>query len=244
MPRDFPDWGQFPEFTAATVYEISGETAARLGSPQLLFRDGLLAFADDFRHGLGAWDSSGSGATSALLLASSPRWHGGSPYVAQLSVGAVAGETAQMRIQVPFPDTTGLGVIVVFRDDADELKVDATITVNGRRLRAGAWLNAVPLQLRTGVSTYAPIVPAIDVITGVPAAVWKAVKLVVNIPSERYARVQTNGADVTPISPSPGAGAGLPVNWCDLTVHADQVGAVSAFVTEIGLVAITYDEPL
>ena len=111
MTRGHPDWGLYPSLAALSVYEISGEQAARLGSPVNMFRDGLVCFMDDFRHGLGAWTDASLNGGAVKLVATPAPPH--SPFALQLDIPATASAQAKATTTIPYPPTNTLGIQIV-----------------------------------------------------------------------------------------------------------------------------------
>jgi hypothetical protein len=244
MPRGHPDWGQYPSITALAVYELSGEQAARLGSPYNTFRDGLACWIEDWRHGLGQWDDQ-SDPTSALNLVTTPRL-GFSPYAAQLAVGAGAGGDAIANVSVPFPPTDSLALTAVYQvsSPADEIRIDADIYTGSRLLRAG-WQSQrlSTLNARTGSGTYAAIVPALNDPT-LDAGRWAVVQMVIDVAGETYGHWLTNAGLVVPTGPTLNASASTVRRQLDLTLEATQSGGGVAYTVTLAMLALTYDHPV
>ncbi len=241
MPRGYPDWGQYPNLAGLAVYEVSGENAARLGSPVNIFRDGLVFFMDDFRHGLGAWTDDSDPGCAFNLVTSPVRPH--SPFAGQLYTPADISLYARASTIIPFFPTGAIGIQVVARaeDPPYALYVEADIYTGTRLIYAGFRLGSDGIFLRVQGGGYGPLSPVL----ADPLAVegyWGSLKLVLNIATVAYTRVLSNTGFVVPtyVDLEPEANTTAPCIIFRLITHAHVPAAI--WRATIGAVVVTYGE--
>jgi len=112
MVHGSPDWwGSVP---SETVYGglDTGELAARLGSIVTFDRRGNVVWMDEFEHGLGRWELSGSGANNEVYLGTEITMHGSLSAV--LHPGEENNGESIIRHNLPFPVLGGIGFEIAF----------------------------------------------------------------------------------------------------------------------------------
>lgn len=189
MPRGAPDYSNVTGGDALTGFYDQGEMAARLGSPVVYDKSGILVWYTDFEHGLQGHSFVTDHTDSVGSITASRAYHGSfsakfdprnadDSYVRLSRVLALlpAGRVGYELSLSPDTDLEKVRLLMWYRDEGRELYGALEYTPEG-----GVW------KIKDRDVSWTPVLEDFELQQG-PGA-WHPIKLVINTNTKKYTRL-------------------------------------------------------
>lgn len=190
MPRGAPDYSNVRGPGPIQGSYDQGEMAARLGSPIIYDKAGLLVWMTDFSRGLqGAVPgTNGEGGTYQI---SSARSHFG-PFSLKLDPAATAGSYVEWGSVVQFIESGKVGLEALISHDTDPDGIRLKMLYFDGTTQQRAELHYDPATgdwtVRTGITTWETVIESFKLQQD--PTCWNPIKLVIDVENGAYVRVQ------------------------------------------------------
>jgi len=193
---DYPDFIQATTPHSNPVEITRAELAIRLGWPQVFERTGNVLYYESFGYGLSDWNVSSNIAANKPILASRGLLQ--SPYCARLTIDGTAAGYSDIAKHVGYPYITSFGFEFSFMPTKEFGELYFGILLYTGEKKYSIWARYSDATFIWSILDDTPAyIPVLTYDVGAwNTLVWHPVKMVVDLPNNRYARLMVDAQDV------------------------------------------------